>query len=331
MTSLGLRTATESACGRQGPARRARQAGVRGPRRRLSLARLPSPSGRPAYSTPHDDSPAPRGPPPTHGGDGDARLRPQRGRLRGARRAAGRRAASPLVDDADRGRRPWWSTPAASSRRPRRTPSTRCSQAADLKGDGPHPGRRGRRLPGRAVRQASWPSRCPRPTRCSASTTTPTSRRGCARSLAGERPAAHTPQDRRRLLPISPVERAPTPTPSVPGHGLGRPVAAPPRHRPDGGRSSSPAAATVAARSARSLASAAPSSAAGPPTCSRRPAGWPGRASRELFLVSENSTSYGKDLGDLRLLETLLPELAAVDGVERVRVSYLQPAEMRPA
>jgi MiaB/RimO family radical SAM methylthiotransferase len=51
---------------------------------------------------------------------------------------------------------------------------------------------------------------------------------------------------------------------------------------------------------------------------------------KELFLVSENSTSYGKDLGDLRLLETLLPELAAVDGIERVRVSYLQPAETRP-
>jgi len=48
-------------------------------------------------------------------------------------------------------------------------------------------------------------------------------------------------------------------------------------------------------------------------------------------LVSENSTSYGKDLGDLRLLETLLPELAAVDGVERVRLSYLQPAELRPS
>jgi MiaB/RimO family radical SAM methylthiotransferase len=52
---------------------------------------------------------------------------------------------------------------------------------------------------------------------------------------------------------------------------------------------------------------------------------------KELFLVSENTTSYGKDLGDLRLLETLLPELAAVDGVERVRVSYLQPAETRPS
>ncbi|MDQ1536119.1 MAG: ribosomal protein methylthiotransferase, partial [Actinomycetota bacterium] len=50
---------------------------------------------------------------------------------------------------------------------------------------------------------------------------------------------------------------------------------------------------------------------------------------KELFLVSENSTSYGKDLGDLRLLETMLPELAAVDGIERVRVSYLQPAEIR--
>jgi len=70
---------------------------------------------------------------------------------------------------------------------------------------------------------------------------------------------------------------------------------------------------------------------------SRRPsdvlaeAGWLARQDvRELFLVSENSTSYGKDLGDLRLLETLLPELAAVEGVERVRVSYLQPAETRP-
>ncbi|MFN2522907.1 MAG: radical SAM protein, partial [Mycobacteriales bacterium] len=49
---------------------------------------------------------------------------------------------------------------------------------------------------------------------------------------------------------------------------------------------------------------------------------------RELVLVSENSTSYGKDLGDLKLLETLLPELATI--APRVRLSYLQPAEMRP-
>jgi MiaB/RimO family radical SAM methylthiotransferase len=51
---------------------------------------------------------------------------------------------------------------------------------------------------------------------------------------------------------------------------------------------------------------------------------------RELLLVSENSTSYGKDLGDLRLLESLLPQLAGVPGISRVRVSYLQPAEVRP-
>jgi ribosomal protein S12 methylthiotransferase len=60
-------------------------------------------------------------------------------------------------------------------------------------------------------------------------------------------------------------------------------------------------------------------------------AGWlAAQGVRELFLVSENSTSYGKDLGDLRLLEAVLPQLAAVPGIGRVRVSYLQPAELRP-
>ena len=56
-----------------------------------------------------------------------------------------------------------------------------------------------------------------------------------------------------------------------------------------------------------------------------------GSGARELVLVSENSTSYGKDLGDLRALEALLPALAAVDGIELIRVSYLQPAELRPS
>jgi len=51
----------------------------------------------------------------------------------------------------------------------------------------------------------------------------------------------------------------------------------------------------------------------------------------ELFLVSENTTSYGKDLGDLKLMEKILPEFGAIEGVERVRLSYLQPAEMRPS
>jgi MiaB/RimO family radical SAM methylthiotransferase len=52
---------------------------------------------------------------------------------------------------------------------------------------------------------------------------------------------------------------------------------------------------------------------------------------RELVLVSENSTSYGKDLpGGTRALVRLLPRLTHVPGIDRVRVSYLQPAEMRP-
>ncbi len=50
----------------------------------------------------------------------------------------------------------------------------------------------------------------------------------------------------------------------------------------------------------------------------------------ELFLVSENTTSYGKDLGDLQLLEKLLPEIAALPNIQGIRTSYLQPAEMRP-
>ncbi|CAA9345711.1 MAG: Ribosomal protein S12p Asp88 (E. coli) methylthiotransferase [uncultured Friedmanniella sp.] len=52
---------------------------------------------------------------------------------------------------------------------------------------------------------------------------------------------------------------------------------------------------------------------------------------RELVLVSENSTSYGKDLGDIRALEQLLGELSALDGLDWIRVSYLQPAEVRPS
>jgi MiaB/RimO family radical SAM methylthiotransferase len=51
----------------------------------------------------------------------------------------------------------------------------------------------------------------------------------------------------------------------------------------------------------------------------------------ELFLVSENTTSYGKDLGDLRLMEKILHQFGEIPGVERVRLSYLQPAEMRPS
>src|SRR3954466_14163894 len=147
--------------------------------------------------------------------------------------------------------------------------------------------------------------------------------------VAGESHAAHTPQDRRRLLPISPVERSLS-TAAVPGHASG-PASL--RRRLDSGPTASLKLASGCDR--RCSFCAIPAFRGS--FVSRRPsdvlqeAQWLGtQGARELFLVSENSTSYGKDLGDLRLLETLLPELAAVEGVDRVRVSYLQPAETRP-
>ncbi|MBA2953149.1 30S ribosomal protein S12 methylthiotransferase RimO [Nocardioides sp. MAH-18] len=147
--------------------------------------------------------------------------------------------------------------------------------------------------------------------------------------MAGETHEAHVPQDRRLLLPITPVERALSTAP-VPGHASG-PASL--RRRLDAGPTASLKLASGCDR--RCSFCAIPSFRGS--FVSRRPsdvlqeARWLGEQGvRELFLVSENSTSYGKDLGDLRLLETLLPELAAVEGVHRVRVSYLQPAETRP-
>jgi len=150
--------------------------------------------------------------------------------------------------------------------------------------------------------------------------------------VAGEAHQPHTPSDRRRLLPISPVQRQAVEDVSVPGlGGLGGPSAV--RRRLDGGPM---APLKLASGCDRRCSFCAIPSFRGS-FVSRRPsdvlgeAVWlAGEGVKEVFLVSENSTSYGKDLGDLRLLETLLPELAAIDGIERVRVSYLQPAETRP-
>jgi tRNA A37 methylthiotransferase MiaB len=162
---------------------------------------------------------------------------------------------------------------------------------------------------------------------------------------AGERWAAHTPRDRRRLLPLAPAARpgarpgtapaglrsdgipdlpaglAPASGPRVPRRRLGKGVTAPLK---------------IASGCDRRCSFCAIPSFRG--AFLSRPAGdlveearWlAGQGVRELLLVSENSTSYGKDLGNLRLLEELLPALAAVDGIAVVRVSYLQPAELRP-
>ncbi len=157
--------------------------------------------------------------------------------------------------------------------------------------------------------------------------------------LDGNRPASHVPSDRRRLLPLSPASRQGSAAGvAVPGHGgaIDRPgPASGPRvirarldDRPW-------APLKIASGCDRRCAFCAIPMFRGA-FVSRRPtdvlaeARWLGEHDvKEILLVSENSTSYGKDLGDLRLLETMLPELASVDGIERVRVSYLQPAEIR--
>jgi ribosomal protein S12 methylthiotransferase RimO len=55
-----------------------------------------------------------------------------------------------------------------------------------------------------------------------------------------------------------------------------------------------------------------------------------GQGVSEVCLVAENSTSYGKDLGGREALIHLLRDLAAVDGLRRVRLNYLQPDELTP-
>ncbi len=168
--------------------------------------------------------------------------------------------------------------------------------------------------------------------------------------LDGGHVASHVPRDRRLLLPLSPVDRPGGATAvATPGHGLsGYAVESPSVAGSPAGPASGPrvirarldgrpwAPLKIASGCDRRCAFCAIPTFRGaflsrPPADVVAEAEWLGqRGVRELFLVSENSTSYGKDLGDLALLEKLLPQLTAVEGVERVRVSYLQPAEIRP-
>ncbi|MEN8652267.1 30S ribosomal protein S12 methylthiotransferase RimO [Streptomyces sp. 21So2-11] len=158
--------------------------------------------------------------------------------------------------------------------------------------------------------------------------------------------ASHTPRDRRKLLPISPADRQGASDVALPGHAQDTP----PEDLPEGVAPASGPRAPLRIRLGKSPVASVKLASGCDRRCSfcaipsfrgsfisRRPSDVLGETRwlaeqgvKEVMLVSENNTSYGKDLGDIRLLETLLPELAEVDGIERVRVSYLQPAEMRP-
>jgi ribosomal protein S12 methylthiotransferase RimO len=160
--------------------------------------------------------------------------------------------------------------------------------------------------------------------------------------IGGHGHQPHTPRDRRSLLPLTPVDRQDADA-FVPGHQQipdlpeGVAPASGPRVLRKRFGTSPTASLKIASGCDRRCSFCAIPSFRGA-FVSRRPtdvlqeARWLAENGvKELFLVSENSTSYGKDLGDLRLLDSLLPALADIDGIERIRVSYLQPAEMRPS
>ena len=136
--------------------------------------------------------------------------------------------------------------------------------------------------------------------------------------------AAHTPKDRRALLPIAPAERAK--------------LIAPPEKLSRKRLENTPIAPLKIASGCDRRCSFCAIPMFRGAFVSRRPveiieeAKWlADQGVSELFLVSENTTSYGKDFRDMQVLENMLPEISNIAGVERIRLSYLQPAEMRPS
>ena len=140
--------------------------------------------------------------------------------------------------------------------------------------------------------------------------------------MAGRPIKPHQPADRRQLLPVAPAERIASFPVWLPRN----------RVRLD---NSPMAPLKIAAGCDRRCAFCAIPSFRGAFQSRQvddivREAVWLGQHGvKELFLVSENTTSYGKDRG--LGLESLLGELSQIEEIERIRLSYLQPAQVRPS
>lgn len=158
--------------------------------------------------------------------------------------------------------------------------------------------------------------------------------------LDGEKLISHVPRDRRKLLPLSPSARREAAAGlAVPGHaplpeGLA-PASGPKAFRRrlgDGPAASLKIASGCDRRCAFCAIPAFRGSYLSRPMDELEDeARWlVDSGVKELFLVSENTSSYGKDLGSEHRLERLLQRLSGIDGLEWIRVSYLQPAEIRP-
>ena len=150
--------------------------------------------------------------------------------------------------------------------------------------------------------------------------------------IEGGKIKTHLPKDRRALLPIAPIERAKVKS-QIPDQGV-NPIGKVLRKRLD----NAPIAPLKIASGCDRRCSFCAIPYFRGSFISRRPseiieeAMWLAENGvSELYLVSENTTSYGKDFGDLKMMEKMLPELSKIDGIKRIRLSYLQPAEVRPS
>ena len=150
--------------------------------------------------------------------------------------------------------------------------------------------------------------------------------------IEGGKIKAHVPKDRRTLLPIAPIDRAELKSKAASKEV--NPLGTVLRKRLD----NAPIAPLKIASGCDRRCSFCAIPYFRGSFISRRPseiieeAMWlADHGVSELYLVSENTTSYGKDFGDLKMMEKMLPELSKIGGIERIRLSYLQPAEVRPS
>ena len=195
--------------------------------------------------------------------------------------------------------------------------------------------RRGRRVPGRAVRRAAGRGAARGRRRARLRRLRATSARGWPRIVAGERPEAHAPtrpaaaaagdsrrpgrrrchatrarrgRHRRTRPGCRPGERAAGRTPA-------------PGRRADGAAQARERVRPPLHASARSPRSAARSCPGGRPTCSPRRAGWPSRACASWCWSARTPRRTARTSATCGCSRRCCRELAAVEGVDRVRVS----------
>ncbi len=186
-------------------------------------------------------------------------------------------------------------------------------EAAELKKTGPAAHGSSSPAAWSSATATSCAASCPRSTRSSTSTSSRRSRRSWGSPRAGSRATCRSSPARDLGTPARGVgdRRVERGHVSLRRHDAAAP--APPRPGPPTSRS--PRAATTPARSARSRRSAAASARAQPESVvagsgRRSPRG----GVREINLIAQDSSHYGRDLGLTDGLATLLERLDAIDG-----------------